>query len=146
MFFLKVSSKWFKIRCSFAFKFQNPKMALCGVLIGKLILHYDIIDFSWFHIILTIKDSLKRCIIVFSCNLQKEHRGKITFPNLKSILFTYKVLCKTLYWNIRAFVSKVVFRIRKYIFFPIKIGWFEKILKIILCCWFNRICINKNYI
>ena len=51
------------------------------------------------------------------CNLQKEHRGEITFPNLKSILFTYKVLCKTLYWNIRAFV---VFLTRKYIFFQLK--------------------------
>ena len=87
MYILKISSKWFKIRCSFVSKCQNPKMALCGVLIGKLIL-FDSINFSWFHIILTIKQSQNRCIIVSSCNLQKEYHGKIAFPNLKSILFT----------------------------------------------------------
>ena len=54
-------------------------------------------------------------------NLQREHRGEITFPILKRILFTYRVLCKTLYWNIRAFVSKVVLQIRKKIFFQLKL-------------------------
>ena len=62
-------------------------MALCGVLIRK------------------------NCLIVSSCTFQKERRGEVTFPNLKSILLSDRILCKTLYWNIRAFVSKVVLRI-----------------------------------
>ena len=49
---------------------------------------------------------MKRCIIVRSCDLQKEHRGEITFPNLKSNLFTNRILRKSLYWNIHAFPSK----------------------------------------
>ena len=48
-------------------------MALGGVLFRKLIL-FDSIDFSWFHILLTIKHSF-----------QKEHRGEITFPNLRKV-------------------------------------------------------------
>ena len=111
MYVLKISSKWFKTRCSFVSKSQNLKMILCGVIIENFIL-FDTIDLSLFHILLTIKQSWKRCIIVSLCNLQKKHCGEFTFPNLKSILFTYTVLCKTLYWNIHAFASKVVLRIR----------------------------------
>ena len=54
---LKVSSNWLKIRCSFVSKSQNPKMALYGVLIGKIRL-FDGIDFSRFHNLLTIKGTL----------------------------------------------------------------------------------------
>ena len=39
------SCKWFKIRCSFVSKLQNPKMELCDVLIGKIKL-FGSIDFS----------------------------------------------------------------------------------------------------
>ena len=44
------------LRCSFESKFEYLKMALSDVLIRKLRL-FDIIDFSWFHILLTIKQS-----------------------------------------------------------------------------------------
>ena len=81
-------------------------MALCGVLIRKVRCH----------ILLTMEQSQKRCIIASYYNLQKKHLGEVTFPNLKSILFAYRILCKTLHWSIRAFVSKWVLRIRKYTF------------------------------
>ena len=84
-----------------------------------------------------VKQSWKRCIIVSSCNLQKEHHGEVTFQNLKSILLAYRILCKTLCWSIRAFVSKVVvLRIRKYIFFFSLTGVFQKDSRNnpVLCC------------
>ena len=79
MYILEIRSKWFKIRCSFVTKSQNPKMALCGILIRKLRL-FESIDFSWFHIFLAIKQLLKlsfhakkrhyRCfIIILSTNI-----------------------------------------------------------------------------
>ena len=39
--------KWSKIRCSFVSKYQILKMALCGVLIGKIRLFHSVY-FSWF--------------------------------------------------------------------------------------------------
>ena len=44
MYTLEISNKWFKIRCSFVSKSQNPKMTLFGILIGKIRL-FDSIDF-----------------------------------------------------------------------------------------------------
>ena len=69
MYILKISSKWFSIRCSFVSKSQNPKMALCGVLIGKVRL-VGRTNFSWFHILLIIMQSQDRCIIALSFNLR----------------------------------------------------------------------------
>ena len=66
----------------------------------------------------------KGCIFVSSSNLQNEHSGEVTFPNLKNSLLAYRISCKTLYWNMRVFVSKVALRIR--IFFPVKLGCFIK--------------------
>ena len=45
LYILKISSNWFKMRCSFVSKPQNPRMALCGVLIGKR-KFFESIDFS----------------------------------------------------------------------------------------------------
>ena len=41
----EISSKWFKIKCLFVSKYQNPKFTFCGLLIGKVRV-LDSIDFS----------------------------------------------------------------------------------------------------
>ena len=83
------------------------------------------------------------CKDLSSCNSQKEHCGEVTFPNLKSILLAYRILCKRLYCNTCAIVSKVVLRIRKLFFF--QLNWnVSKRFEIILCCQFNSIRFNKN--
>ena len=86
---------------------QNPKLALCGLHKRKLRLfdRIDIcVDSNYFS---QLRSHGNKCIIFSLCNLQKEQNGEVTFPNLKSVLYANGILCKTLYWNMRVFVSKV---------------------------------------
>ena len=45
-----------------------------------------------------------------SSELQSEQRDRDTIPNLKSILFKYKMLFNSFYWNTRTLLSTVTTR------------------------------------
>ena len=72
------------------------------------------------------------CLGVSFSELQKEQRGEETILNLESFSSKYKTLFKTLYWNIRKFVSIFTRRGIRYIDFH-SISLFAKCFSKYIC-------------
>ena len=97
-------------------------MALCGVNVGifNLCLQNEESCFQRFWVRVHSK---KRCKGVSSSDLQKEHRGEMTFLKTNSILLRYNTLLIILYWKDLVKVSIVTFRGNRQISFQSNVVW-----------------------
>ena len=95
--------------------FRKPKIALCGVFIGRSIFIF-IVFFNLYKSKLALMHPWKRCIGVSFLDWQREQSGHESFLNLKSLSFKYNKIFKILYWKIHRFVSKVTRRGKRHRF------------------------------
>ena len=113
-------------------------MTLCCARERKDNVLLEINSFNWSQRIFVFMQLLKRWSGVSSLILQKEHKGESNFPNLKIILFRYKTLLKSLYWNTRSLESFVTIR-GAYIYFSNQDLNFEKYF----CSTFKKKVLNQ---